>query len=102
MTWSYASSPWVNRARLVDFGDSNEREKPRAEDWWVSQTGLLQCDKAINSHSRSPQNLEYFVFSAESSSTTSKRLPVELNAWTTASKANRRKEIAALMFNFGE
>lgn len=47
--------------------------------------------------SRSPKYLEYFVFSVNSSNTTSNLLPVELTACTVASIPSNRKEIRHLI-----
>lgn len=81
---------------MVDLGDSKESANPRAASDSSDLCCLLSSHRYL--HSRSPQNLEYLVFSAASSSTTSKRLPVELNACTAPKKAKRSNERTALIF----
>src|SRR5215469_9709032 len=53
---------------------------------------FLVAEASSNLHSRSPHNREYFSFSAASSRTTKRRLPLELRAPTRLTNASSNHE----------
>lgn len=96
----------VSKVAILEQGETlgpGGFERDSEASSWKRESALNSQGLAIPmhccSHSRSLQNLEYLSFSATSSMTTSRRLPVELNACTVLRTPSNNAERSHLIVN---